>query len=217
MRHRGKRAVPLLLLLAGAGLAFGLWGLHCQSRNPDDPVQATAKAARRDFESTVLATGAVRPQVGAEVRVGARISGKVEHLHANIGDVVKKGQVIAELEKADLEARVAQRRAEMQMAEAKLSALKTLRPGEIEKVETDVAQCRATLTLAGKELLRQDDLLSKDFTSQQARDHAQERLAVAEAKFASADKALELAITRFSEDLKQARAGVGAYHRRHGG
>jgi len=208
LRQKGKRAVLLVFLLAGAGITFCLWGLHCQSRNPDNPGLATVKVSRRDFESTVLATGAVRPQVGAEVRVGARISGKVEHLHANIGDVVKKGQVIAELEKADLEARVAQRNAELLMAGATLSALERLRPREIEKAEADVAQCRATLTLAGKELVRQDDLLRKDFTSQQARDHAQERLAVAEARFASAGKALELARTRFVEDLKQARAGV---------
>jgi multidrug efflux pump subunit AcrA (membrane-fusion protein) len=69
---------------------------------------ATAQVVRRDLTSTVLATGAVKPQVGAEVRVGARISGKVEHLYANIGDAVKKGQVIAEIEKADLEAKVGQ-------------------------------------------------------------------------------------------------------------
>ena len=41
-------------------------------------------------------------QVGAEVRVGARISGKVERLHANIGDFVEKGQVVEELEKGQV-------------------------------------------------------------------------------------------------------------------
>ena len=43
------------------------------------------------------------------------MSGKVERLHANIGDEVRKGQVIAELEKADLEARFGQRGAELRI------------------------------------------------------------------------------------------------------
>ena len=169
---------------------------------------ATAKVVRRDLASSVLATGAVKPQVGAEVRVGARISGKVEHLYANIGDVVKKGQVLAELEKADLQAKVNQRSAELEMAEAKLAAVKSLRPREIEKAEADVAQWQATVELNGKDLARQDELLKQDFTSQQARDRAKEQLAVSEARLASVRKALELAKTGYAEDLRQAAADV---------
>jgi multidrug efflux pump subunit AcrA (membrane-fusion protein) len=168
----------------------------------------TAKVVRRDLASSVLATGAVKPQVGAEVRVGARISGKVEHLYANIGDVVKKGQVLAELEKADLEAKVNQRSAELEMAEAKLAAVKSLRPREIEKAEADVAQWQATVELNGKDLARQDELLKQDFTSQQARDRAQEQLAVSQARLASVRKALELAKKGYEEDLRQAAADV---------
>jgi multidrug efflux pump subunit AcrA (membrane-fusion protein) len=50
--------------------------------------------------------------------VGARISGKVEHLYANIGDRVEKDQVIAEIEKKDLEAQVAQAEANLKAADA---------------------------------------------------------------------------------------------------
>jgi len=45
-----------------------------------DPIVAsetTAKVVRRNLSSTVLATGAIKPQIGAEVKVGARISGRV--------------------------------------------------------------------------------------------------------------------------------------------
>ena len=169
---------------------------------------ATAKVVRRDFTSTVLATGEVKPQVGAEVRVGSRISGKVERLYTNIGEIVKKGQIVAELENADLKARVAQHQAELQIARAKLSAVETLRPREIEQAEADVAKYQASVVLGRKELLRQDDLLKQDFTSQQARDRAQEQLSVAEAELTAAQKAHELAKTRYTEDLKQTEADV---------
>jgi len=201
-----RRTLIAVLVVAAAGV--GLWWGYGRGADSENPGSATAQVSRRDFTSTVLATGAVKPRVGAEVRVGARISGKVERLHANIGTVVKKGQVIAELEKVDLEAIVAQRRAELQLAEAKHSAVATLRPQEIERAEADVAQREATLRLAKKELVRQEDLLKKDFTSQQAKDQAQERFSVATAQVALARKTLGLAKTGYTEDLKQVRADV---------
>ncbi len=209
MRLKSKKVAVLLILVGTAAAFYYIWQAHGRAKQQDNLRQITAKVVRRDFVSTVLTTGAVKPQVGAEVRVGARISGKVDHLYANIGDIVKKGQVIGELEKADLEATVAQRRAELQMAEAKLSAVKTLRPLEIEKADADVAKWQATTTLTKKELLRQDDLLRQDFTSQQARDRVQERSSVAEAELGSARKALELAKAKYTEDLKQTNADVG--------
>ncbi|MCK5145673.1 efflux RND transporter periplasmic adaptor subunit [bacterium] len=60
---------------------------------------------RRDVNSYVLATGIIKPMVGAEVRVGSRISGIVKQLHVNIGNVVEKGQIIAEVDPAELQAK----------------------------------------------------------------------------------------------------------------
>jgi len=206
-RNRGKFVFGLMLLFCLAG-GLGLWWKYGHDAKGADPAQSAAKVERRNLSSTVLATGAVKPQIGAEVRVGARISGKVEHLYANIGDVVKKGQVVAELEKADLEAKVNQRAAELQMAEAKLSAVKSLRPREIAKAEADVTQWQATVDLNKKDLARQEELLKQDFTSQQARDRAQEQLSVSEARLDSARKALDLVKAGYEEDLKQATADV---------
>ena len=140
----------LLLCAAAAAVWWGL-GHHEVSRAS---VPQTVRVIRRDFSSTVLATGAVKPQVGAEVKVGARISGKVERLYANIGDPVKQGHVIAELEKADLEAAVAKARAEVKVAAAR------------------IADAEARLRLAKLEYDRQRNLIQKDFTSRQAVDMA---------------------------------------------
>jgi len=78
----------------------------------------TETARKKNIGASILATGTVKPIIGAEVKVGARISGKVERLHANIGDRVEKGQVIAEIEQKDLEAQVAQAEANLKAAEA---------------------------------------------------------------------------------------------------
>ena len=120
LKAKRKRAVPVLLVLAVV-IGVGAWWhlAHRDGSSSDAP--ATTVVQRRDMSSTVLATGSIKPQVGAEVRVGARISGKVERLYANIGDSVKKGQTIAELEKADLIAVVNQRKAELRLAEKELA------------------------------------------------------------------------------------------------
>ena len=206
-QRRNKLFIILVLLLCTTiGAAWWVFGRNAEAEK--DSATESAKVIRRDVSSTVLATGAVKPQVGAEVRVGARISGKVDHLYANIGDIVEKGQIVAELESNDLAATVDQRQAELQVAKAKLSAVTALGPREIEKAEAEVAQWQATNILTKKDLFRQEDLLQKDFTSQQSRDQAQEQLSVSEARLASALKALDLAKTRYEEDLKQVRADI---------
>ncbi len=179
-RKRNKLLIILFLLVicAGTGTAWYVFGPNKRSKNPTPRI---AKTIRRNLSSTVLATGAVKPQVGAEVRVGARISGKVEHLYANIGDQVKKGQVIAELEKADLEAAVAKAKAEVKVAQAR------------------VADAEARARLANLEYRRQQNLIKDDFTSRQAVDKALKEKESAAAGLNLARKQLDAARAALEE------------------
>lgn len=78
------------------------------------------KVVRRDLHATVLATGIVRPCIGAEVKVGSRVSGIVQHLHADIGDPVEKGRILAELDPTENRARYNQAAAALEVARADL-------------------------------------------------------------------------------------------------
>ncbi len=196
------------MLVVGAVAATVWWFWPGGTAADVDAAPASETVARRDFASSVLATGAVQPRIGAEVRVGARISGKVERLLANIGDAVAKGQVVAELEKADLEAVVAQRQAELNLAEAKLAAVESLLPQEIEKAQFDLEEDQATRALAEKVLGRSRELHGRKVISNDERDQAEERYAVASSRAASGRKALELAETRHAEELRQAKAEI---------
>ena len=191
------------------GSAVGFWFWHSQRSRPEPTAApATGRVTRRDFTMTVQAIGAVKPQIGAEVRVGARISGRVVRLHANLRDRVEQGQTIAELEQEELQAAVDERRAELQLAEAKLAALRRVFPREIEKAEAEVTRWEATVNLAKKDLARQDELLEQEFISQQDRDRAEEQLLVAQAQLQTALKALEVVKTNYEEDQKKATAEV---------
>lgn len=71
-----------------------------------------------NLPSQVIATGTVTPRVGAEIKVGPRVSGQLKKLNVKIGDVVKKGDVLAVLEEKDLQANVDKAEAQLHAAKA---------------------------------------------------------------------------------------------------
>ncbi len=74
-----------------------------------------------NLPAQVVATGTVSARVGAEVPVGPRVSGTLKKLNVQIGDAVKKGQVLGILEEKDLEANV--HSAEASLASAKAAEI----------------------------------------------------------------------------------------------
>jgi RND family efflux transporter MFP subunit len=92
------------------------------------PVQVKATVTRRTIATEVKATGVIKPRVGAEVRVGSRASGVVGRLLVQIGDAVRKGDLLAELDTRELLAREDQAEAALASASAQLDyALADLR------------------------------------------------------------------------------------------
>jgi multidrug efflux pump subunit AcrA (membrane-fusion protein) len=166
--------------------------------------------ARRTLSSNVQATGQVRARTGAEVKVGARISGRVERLFANVGDRVKQGAPIARLDDRDLRARAARAAADVAAAKAQLALVRRgARPEEIAEVAAVLSQAEAEEQLADTQARRSGALVEKGFVGQEDSDRTQRDLAVARAKSAGARSRLELARHRFvDEDVAVAEARV---------
>lgn len=75
-----------------------------------------AKVERGDLAKSVVATGKI--QAITQVEVKSKASGIVKKLYVDYGDQVKKGQVLAELDKEEIQAQVNQQRASLEAAEA---------------------------------------------------------------------------------------------------
>jgi RND family efflux transporter MFP subunit len=116
MRTRTRVLGGIGLLLAATVVAVGLtMGLRPAERpRAADAVRVT----RRDIGRVVKATGVIKPMIGAEVRVGSRVSGVVKRLFVRIGDQVDKGQLLAELDDRELSARRDQAAAAVAVARA---------------------------------------------------------------------------------------------------
>ena len=140
--------------------------------------QETERQARKTtriglgaLTETVIATGVIRPMVGAEVNVGSRISGTVVSLPVEVGDSVEVNQLLAELDRTALEAAADQVRSELKLAEPRVAlaeavlkrrrnlALKGLASDEdLDTAERDLAVERAQLE-ASKARLRSAEIV----------------------------------------------------------
>jgi HlyD family secretion protein len=76
----------------------------------------TAEVQRGDISITVTATGAL--EAVTTVQVGSQVSGTILALYADFNDLVKKGQIIAQLDPTFLKAQVAQAQADLEKAKA---------------------------------------------------------------------------------------------------
>ncbi|MDE5570703.1 MAG: efflux RND transporter periplasmic adaptor subunit, partial [Prevotella sp.] len=79
----------------------------------------TAKVERQDIHTTITATGTIEPVTS--VTVGTQVSGIVSHLYVDYNSVVKKGQVIAELDKTNLTSELNTARANLSSAQSSLN------------------------------------------------------------------------------------------------
>jgi HlyD family secretion protein len=80
---------------------------------------ATVQAVRGPLIVSTLALGTVKPAVGAEIKIGSRLSGVVAELRVGIGDEVAEGDLLALLEDSETRARVAALEAELAEAVAR--------------------------------------------------------------------------------------------------
>jgi len=163
---------------------------------------------RKDIYQKVLATGTVTLKTGAEVKIGARVSGQLEKLMVKIGDVVRAGDMIAKIEHEDLLARVAQYRADLSAEEARLTKIREEGPLEINKLKAELEEFNAQISLAQKMLSRNQVLRQKGIVSESVVDEADERLLVLNAKINLVEEEIKLEEVRLKNDIRLQEAKI---------
>lgn len=136
-----------------------------------------------------------------EVRVASRYGGRVERIFAQEGDTLKSGQVIVELDAAELEAR--RNQATAMLAEAEAGPRKQ----EIEAAQHDWQSLKSDLELAEADRKRAVALFAQKTISETERDRAIARAQTLEKSVAAAQDRYQLLLagTR-PERIAQARA-----------
>ncbi len=158
-----------------------------------------ARVEKRTVKREILATGAVKPMVGAMVKVGSRISGKLEKLLVQAGDPVEKGQLIAVVEHKDLQARV-------DRLEATLRGLRIRKKRVLARIEQNARELKAQLDLARLELKRYRNLYKKEYVPLDAVDKAQRDVRVLEAKLKATRENYASFKAQFDQEIAQTEA-----------
>lgn len=86
----------ILLLLLALGIAGGAYYYYSSKKSSDQPSFLTENVKRADVEKTVVASGSVRSN--HRVEVGAQVSGEITKIYVKLGQEVKKGELIAEID-----------------------------------------------------------------------------------------------------------------------
>jgi HlyD family secretion protein/macrolide-specific efflux system membrane fusion protein len=159
------------------------------------------KIIRNDVSQKVLATGTVSLKTGAEVKIGARISGQLDNLMVKIGDIVKAGDTIAIIEHEDLLARVAQFAADLKEEEVRLAKIKQEGPLEINRLKAALEERNVQIFLAEKMLSRNQSLKNKGIVSEATVDQTDEHLMVLNAQIKLAKEEIKLAKARSQNDI----------------
>ncbi|MFM9488394.1 efflux RND transporter periplasmic adaptor subunit [Pseudomonas monachiensis] len=119
----------------------------------------TVQVSRADIESSVTALGTLQPR--RYVDVGAQASGQIQKIHVEVGDVVKEGQLLVEIDPStqqakldagrfsveNLKAQLQEQRAQHDLARQKYQRQQNLAAGGAtreEDVQTAQAELRAT-------------------------------------------------------------------------
>jgi len=188
-----KKFVALLLIVA---LAAGGFLLTKKREEKVVPVK-TVKVKKGEVKRVIDATGIVKPQVGAEIKVGARISGTVD---VKVGDFVKKGDLIAVIDNREL-------KESLKRAEATLSEIRETYPKRIEEQELKVKAAEAEVASAGAKVKaeeenyrlkkwqfeRQSELLKIGYTTEEKFRSAKREFELAKSSLKSAKEALKKA------------------------
>ena len=119
MARNGKRSTKWIFIIGFVLVGLGGAGFALRGALKTDPKIDASKLVtveKGDLAKSVVATGKIEPR--SKVEVKSKASGIVKKILVDYGDWVKTGQVLAELDKEELQARVREAQAFLQAAQA---------------------------------------------------------------------------------------------------
>ncbi|MDO5768071.1 MAG: efflux RND transporter periplasmic adaptor subunit, partial [Psychrobacter sp.] len=192
MRKPSQKSVIKWGLIALVIAALGVLAYNKLKPKEEAPNYITATAELGDIENNVMASGKVKAL--NTVDVGAQVSGEVKKLYVKVGDEVKKGDLIAQIDQitqknslSNQQATLEQSRAGLQSAQAELGS----RQASLNSALAALAQKQIALKQAQTDFNRLAPLLSINAISKQEYDSAAVKVDSARADVISAEAAID--------------------------
>ncbi len=181
------------------------------------PEVAAETVVRRDFVQSIVASGHV--ETPHRIEIGTRVTGMVVRVPVAEGQTVKAGDLLIELESAELRSIERQGAAAVMLAQARL---RQLREVQAPIAEQTLLQAQSAQGSSMAVLARNQALVAKGFISDAALDESRTTAAVADAQVRTTRKQLETTRTTGSDyalamaSIAEARASAEAARARSG-
>jgi HlyD family secretion protein len=155
----------------------------------DIPVQVTP-VIRQSLTYSLVASGDISPLM--QVELSPKVSGYLEKISVQIGDSVRQGQVIAQIDRAEFVQKVREVEAKVAQAKAAADELEAgTRSEDIRQAEEAVKQAQSRYDNAKTTRERMDALYSRQIISKKDFDNADTECAVCEAQLSSNQEKLK--------------------------
>jgi HlyD family secretion protein len=202
----GKKKTRKWWIIGGALiLVVVLTGVLIAAKSGGTKIEPSklAKVEKGDLAKSVVATGKIEPITKVEIK--SKASGIVKKLYVDAGDKVKAGQVLAELDREEIEANVRASEAQLQSSEANLTAAEAeLKRSQVDAEGPDIPMLKRAyeraVNMAKEGVVSQADLDN----AQKAYDLAVNKQNVARAVL-TVDKAK---VAQASADVQRQRANL---------
>lgn len=181
-----KKTVKILIAASILGAAG--WGIYHYTRPKESVSYITEPVTRGTLSQTVSASGEISSS--HLVDVGAQVSGQVKKMHVKIGDVVKKGDLIAEIDNVTQTNDLNTRKAQLQSYQAQLES------------------AQVALKIAQRKYNRYRSLASEDAVSREEFEATEDALATSRAKIKELQSSInqtKIAINTAEKDLGHTR------------
>ena len=184
-----KWGVITLIIVALGALAYTFL-------KPEEtaPNYLTATVEVGDIENNVMASGKVKAL--NTVDVGAQVSGEVKRLYVEVGDEVKQGDLIAQIDQVTQKNNLSNEQASLEQSEAALQSAQAellSKQAALKSAYSDLASRQSELKQAQSDFARLQDLVAIDAISQQEYDTQATSVETAKAAVANARAAIDTA------------------------
>lgn len=162
------KKIWLLMAVVLLGLG-GYFGYKVLSSKPGIEIIETAKVRRGDIRAVLVETGIIKPQVGAQVKIGARATGEIVRMKVKVGDSVRKNELIALIDDREIKKEIDQTKAAIEAAGFTLAEIEKTFPESIKEAAARYEYARITFD-------RELELIKKEYTTQDEFDQARRQL-----------------------------------------
>jgi HlyD family secretion protein len=195
-RKRWKWLLLAFLVVVAALALYRVWGFT-QKRSGTQraarmevPVQVIPVVAK-PLTYSIKVTGDIMPLM--QVDLISKVSGYLERIDVHIGDIMKQGQVIAQIDRTDFLHKVREIEAKVAQAKAQMAEIETgTRAEELRQAEEAVKQAQSRFENAKLQHERVEALYKREVISKKERDVADMDYTVAEAQLAASQQQLKL-------------------------